>query len=328
MLLDKLEKYYLDITFVQEMRWIGLGTIEKKNWIIFCSCDNKEQKLGTGFVIHKKVKHLIMDFQPKSPRMCWLRIRGKFFNYSIINVHTPTEDKSDNEKDAFYDGLRNLYDASPKHDVKLIIGDLNAQIGKEAIYHPTVGKEAYHQESNENGKRLIHLTASRNMVIGTTLFPHQDTHKITWRSPDVHHSSQTDHLLIDSRHVSHLMDTRTQRCANADSYHFLLVSRIWARISNAKKFLGKKVEKYEYEKMTLLEKQVEYKINLREHLQEFAINSDDSLDSRWNKITGAIHKTAEETFGKASKKQPNDWFDKEHREATEVKNKAYVNMQQ
>jgi len=120
-------------------------------------------------VIHKKVKHLIMNFQPKSPRMCWLRIRGKFFNYSIINAHAPTEDKSDTEKDAFYDGLRNLYDACPKHDVKLIIGDLNAQIGKEAIYYPTIGKEAYHQESNENGKRLIHLAASRNVVIGTTL---------------------------------------------------------------------------------------------------------------------------------------------------------------
>jgi len=49
---------------------------------------------------------------------------------------------------------------------------LNAQIGKEAIYYPTIGKEAYHQENNENGKRLIHLAASRNMVIGTTLFPH------------------------------------------------------------------------------------------------------------------------------------------------------------
>jgi endonuclease/exonuclease/phosphatase family metal-dependent hydrolase len=328
MLLDQLEKYHVDITCVQEMRWIGTGTIEKKNWIIFYSCDNKEHKLGTGFVIHKRVKHLIMNFQPKSPRMCWLRIRGKFFNYSIINAHAPTEDKSDTEKDAFYDELRNLYDACPKHDVKLIIGDLNAQIGKEAIYYPTIGKEAYHQENNENGKRLIHMAASRNMVIGTTLFPHKDIHKITWRSPGAHHFSQIDHLLIDSRHVSHLMNARTHRCANVDSDHYLLVSRIRARISNAKKFYGKKVEKYDYERMTSLEKQAEYKINLKEHLQELAISSDDSLDSRWNKITGVIHKTAEETFGKASKKQSNDWFDKECREVTEVKNKAYVNMQQ
>jgi len=224
MLLGQLEKYYVDITCVQEMRWIGWGAIEKKNCIIFYSCDNKEHKLGIGFVIHKKVKHLIMDFQPKSPWMCRLRVRGKFFNYSVINVHAPTEDKSDTEKYAFYDGLRNLYDTCPKLDLKLTIGDLNAQIGKEALYYPTIGKEAFHQESNENGKMKIHLAASRNKVIGTTLIPHTDIQKITWRSPDIHHFSQVDYLLTDSRHVSHLTDARTHRCANVDSDHFLLVS--------------------------------------------------------------------------------------------------------
>jgi len=44
--------------------------------------------------------------------------------------------------------------------------------------------------------------------------------------------------------------------------------------------LVKKVKKYDYEKRTLLEKQVECKINLKEHLQDLTINSDDSLDSR------------------------------------------------
>jgi hypothetical protein len=76
--------------------------------------------------------------------------------------------------------------------------------------------------------------------------------------------------------------------------------------------------------MTLLEKQAEYKTNLTEHLQELAINSDDSLDTRRNKIICTIHKRAEEVYGKISRKQPNDWFDKECQEATEVKNEAYV----
>jgi hypothetical protein len=51
----------------------------RKDWIIFYSCYTKEHKLGTGFVIHKRVKHLTVSFQPKSPWMCRLRIRGKFF---------------------------------------------------------------------------------------------------------------------------------------------------------------------------------------------------------------------------------------------------------
>jgi len=43
-LLDQLEKYYVDITCVQGMRWIGLGTIEKKNWIISYSCGSGRRK--------------------------------------------------------------------------------------------------------------------------------------------------------------------------------------------------------------------------------------------------------------------------------------------
>ena len=44
MLLGQLEKHYVDITCMQEMRWKGSGTIEKKDWIIFYSCDKKEHK--------------------------------------------------------------------------------------------------------------------------------------------------------------------------------------------------------------------------------------------------------------------------------------------
>jgi hypothetical protein len=149
------------------------------------------------------------------------------------------------------------------------------------------------------------------MVIGTTLFQHKDIHKVTWRTPDAHHFSQIDHLLIDSRHVSHLMDVRSHRCTNVDPDHFLIVSCIRARISNGKKSPGKKTEKYDYEKVIMVEKQDEYKINLTQQFQELAIITDESLDSRWNKITGIIHKTAEEVFENAGKKQSNHWFDKE-----------------
>ena len=46
------------------------------------------------------------------------------------------------------------------------------------------------------------------------------------------------------------------------------------------------------------------------------------------KQTCTIHITAEEIFGKISRKQPIDWFDKECQEATGVKNAAYVTIKQ
>jgi hypothetical protein len=48
-----------------------------------------------------------MHFETRITRLCWLRMKGKF-NYSIINLHAPTENKSEDEKDVFYDDLRRL----------------------------------------------------------------------------------------------------------------------------------------------------------------------------------------------------------------------------
>jgi hypothetical protein len=47
--------------------------------------------------------------------------RKCFFNYSIICVHAPTEDKNKEAKDAFYDDLDKTYEECPGRDVKIII---------------------------------------------------------------------------------------------------------------------------------------------------------------------------------------------------------------
>jgi hypothetical protein len=70
---------------------------------------------------------------------------------------------------------KKTYDACPRHDIKIIVGDLNVQIGKEGIYYPTIGKHRLHNHSNDSGLRLINFAASRGMVIGSTLFQQRYT---------------------------------------------------------------------------------------------------------------------------------------------------------
>jgi hypothetical protein len=97
-----------------------------------------------------------------------------------INAQTSTEDKSEDEKNAFYDNVRRLYDNYPKHDIKIVIGDMNAQIGREELYQLTAGNQGFHQEIDDNGRILVNFAASRNMVIGSTMFEHKNI--VTCRS--------------------------------------------------------------------------------------------------------------------------------------------------
>jgi hypothetical protein len=100
---------------------------------MFSSNKNKPWMYGTGFIVDPKWSNYIIDFRAVSGRLCVLRIRGRFFNYSIINVYAPQIDLPDDEKDAFYALLEEEYCKCPRNDVKIIIGDLNAQIGREEV---------------------------------------------------------------------------------------------------------------------------------------------------------------------------------------------------
>jgi hypothetical protein len=85
---------------------------------VFYSCHKKDHAFWTGFIVNKRIKHLIIDFEAKSARMCRLRVRGQFFNYSIRCTYAPTEEKSDKEKDSFNDDLDRIYDDCPRMDLQ------------------------------------------------------------------------------------------------------------------------------------------------------------------------------------------------------------------
>ncbi|KAJ4446339.1 hypothetical protein ANN_13034, partial [Periplaneta americana] len=86
-----------------------------------------------------------------------LRIKGKFYNCSLVNVHAPTEEKPDDEKEAFYTLLeRTYYDDYPGNGIKMVLGDLNAQ-------------EIVDQENMEEGGNQIddEWEATKRMITTT-----------------------------------------------------------------------------------------------------------------------------------------------------------------
>ena len=153
---------------------------------------------------------------------------GKIFKYSIVNGHAPTEISYDEEKDRVFDALERAYDIRPRNDIKIVRGGFNAQVGKEAVNFPTYGNYSLHNLTNDNGSRLIQFTVLWNMIIGSTYHPHKDIHKSTLRSTDGVTFSQINHLFIERRHKSNLMDVRSYRGANIDFNHYLVITYLTA----------------------------------------------------------------------------------------------------
>ena len=305
----ELRHYRCNITAIQETKWTGQQMFECQRFTVFLSGGTRGS-FGTGFIVDPLWTRHVIDWKPVSERICVLRVKGKFFNYSIINVHAPHNERPEDEKDAFYRQLDKAYDGCPRNDIKIVIGDLNAQIGREKIFKPTIGGFSLHSESNENGIRLINFAASLNMVISSTFFRHKDIHKATWNAPGGRTSSQIDHVMIDRRHASNIMDVRSYRCLESDiehhyTDHLLLGARIRARISNINKEKGVKCKRYDVAKLS----NKEYKESFNKELKERLVQQEQEVSS-WQNCCSAIQMSAERCLG-FKQYAKNAWFDNE-----------------
>jgi len=65
--------------------------------------------------------------------------------------------------------------------IRIILGDMNAKIGKEQAFKPTIGRHSLHETTSDNGMKLIDLATGKRFIIMSTMFPHKDTHKGAWR---------------------------------------------------------------------------------------------------------------------------------------------------
>jgi hypothetical protein len=100
------------------------------------------------------------DFFLPSLLILYLRIKTKFQNVSFINVHSPTEQKEEMEKEAFYQKVEEVYDSCPSNDIKIVLGDWNAKVGREKIYQGLTGRHSMHLNTNNNGQRLVDFVAA------------------------------------------------------------------------------------------------------------------------------------------------------------------------
>lgn len=322
-LADVLEKYKADITALQEVRWNGKGvTTTPKGDALYYSCHETRHEFGCGFVVSRRLKHLVSRFTPVDERLATIRIKAKFFNISLICAHAPTEDKDEQTKDIFYERLERAYDRCPDHDIKIVLGDFNAKLGKENIFGPTVGKFSLHEETSDNGMRLTDFAAAKNMVVSSTKFRHLDIHKATWLSPDQKTRNQIDHVVIDGRHSSSVLDVRSIRGANIDSDHYLVAAKVRTRLNVARNVRSDTARKLDIGKLQTQHTATAYSTRLTQLLEE-STPCPDNILAQWQNIAHSMENAAKSVLGYQKPPPRNPWYDQECRNATDAKNVAY-----
>ena len=148
--------------------------------------------------------------------------------------------------------------------MKILLGDFNARVGRENIFKPTRGNVSLHQNSSNNRVRIVNLATSKSLVVKSTVFPLRNIQKFTLTAPDWKTHNQIDHILIDRRWHSGILDVRSFRGADCDTDHFLVVAKFRESMAVSKRAAQKfDRERFNLRNLIELELRKQYQIEIK-----------------------------------------------------------------
>ena len=124
--------------------------------------------------------------------MISVRLQGKPFNITVIQVYALTSNAEEAEAEQFYEDLQDLLELTPKIDVLFIIGDWNAKVGSQET--PGVTGRFGLGMRNEAGQRLIEFCQENALVIANTLFQQYKRRLYTCQ-----YQNQIDYIICSRR---------------------------------------------------------------------------------------------------------------------------------
>ena len=121
----------VDILGIRELRWMGMGEFNSDDHYIYYCGQESLRRNGAAIIVNKSIRNAVLECNLKNDRMIFVRLQGKPFNITVIQVYAQTSNTEETEVEQFYEDLQDLLELTPKKDVLFIIGVWNAKVGSQ-----------------------------------------------------------------------------------------------------------------------------------------------------------------------------------------------------
>ena len=103
------------------------------HYIYYCGQESLRRN-GVTIMVNKRVQNAALGCSLKNDGMIPVRLQGKPFNITVIQVYALSSNTKEAEDELSYEELQDLLELTPKKDVLFIIGDWNANVGSQGIW--------------------------------------------------------------------------------------------------------------------------------------------------------------------------------------------------
>lgn len=316
----ELKKYNIDIAALSETRLAGISQFkeEKGGYVFFTSGKSQdEQRLsGVGFAVKSELAQSLQSL-PKglSDRIMTLTLELEFeTRVTLVSCYAPTMNRPDQEKDDFYQHLREVIGGIRHKDKLILMGDFNARVGADfQTWGGVLGRHGIGR-MNENGLRLLSLCREFNLTITNTVFQQKNCHKTTWMHPRSNNWHMIDYVITKQRDIRDFKITRSFHASCYLSDHALLRSKTSLCLRRRRVKKSPVPKRINVLPLKNSEMQTALYDKLEENLDD--IEMTDDIEKSWKALRDATHATALEVLGLPLRKHQ-DWFDDQNVEAKE-----------
>ncbi|XP_060531554.1 uncharacterized protein LOC132705137 [Cylas formicarius] len=239
-----------------------------------------------------------------------LKIEAKPININIIQVKTPTLDKSEEEIESFYEDIKQLLKYTKPHDLNIIQGDFNAKVGKGEVIGGVVGPWGL-GERNIRGDRLIQFCQEEHFKIMNTWFSLPPRRLYTWRAPQDRPGNivlnQIDFVLVNKRFSTTVSRAQTYPGADVPSDHCLLTISIKLKLALRKVNKGQ-IRKLDTSKLQQEEIKSDLRNKLNQKLKQIKDQTDQQPLEVWETVETTIKNVTIECLGYEKRRSNKKWM--------------------
>ena len=128
-------------------------------YVVYSGVSDGRAKVGVAVLMTEDTSRFVKSWQCVNERIMVVKMKVGREWLALVQVYAPTDGSNVEEKERFYSDLQGVIDKLDRKETLGIMGDFNAQVGKDCkVWGSVIGRNG-EELKNDSGSRLLRFCA-------------------------------------------------------------------------------------------------------------------------------------------------------------------------